>query len=158
MGVFATIKKRFRSWQRDWMVDSIDAPTLRDILRELVYQMAKVTPSVNRSFWKFAGLVNAVDADEPGVGEILDLRRDNEVEADERLSEQFGQPESDSDDEERELSEEVQLINEGVQEIDIETQPRKLKQSQITNFLPNNNLKQIKNTTKSVTTVSKAGK
>ena len=119
--------------------------------------LAKLTPSVNRSFWKVAGL-DAVDADEPGVGEILDLRRDNEVEADERLSEQFGQPESDSDDEERELSEEVQLINEGVQEIDIETQPRKLKQSQITNFLPNNNLKQIKNTTKSVTTVSKAGK
>jgi len=41
--------------------------------------MAKVTLSVNRSFWKVAGLVDAVDADEPGVGEILDLRRDNEV-------------------------------------------------------------------------------
>jgi len=84
MGFFATIKKRFRSWRRDWMVDSNDAPTLRDILREVVDQMAKVTPSVNRSFWKVAGLVDAVDGDETEVGEILDLRTDNDVVSDVR--------------------------------------------------------------------------
>ena len=108
MGFYATIKKRFRSWRRDWLVDNNNTPTMRDILREVVNQMAKVAPSVNRSFWKVAGLVDAVDADESEVGEILDLRRDNEVEADDRLSEEFGQTESDTEDEEPELSEKVQ--------------------------------------------------
>ena len=80
------------------------------------------------------------------VGEILALGTDNEVQADDRLLEQFDQSESDAEDEEREFSEELQFINDGVQEI--ETQSRQLKQSQITNFLLNNNLKQLKNTAK----------
>jgi len=50
------------------------------------------------------------------------------------MSEQFAQAESDDENEEGALSEEVQLINDGVHEIDIESQPRKLKQAQITNF------------------------
>ena len=55
-----------------------------------------------------------VGSEESEVGEILDLRTDNEVEADDRLSAQFGQTESDAEDEERELSEEVQFINDGI--------------------------------------------
>jgi len=134
MGYFATIKKNFRLWRRTWMVDNNEAPSLRDILREVADLMAKVAPSVNRSFWKVAGLVDAVDGDESEVGEILDLRTDNEVAADDILSEQFGPTESDAENEEPALSEEIQVINDGIYEIDIESQPRKLKQSQITNF------------------------
>ena len=59
-------------------------------------------------------LVDYVGGEESEVGEILDLRTDNEVEADDRLSAQFGQTESDAEDEERELSEEVQFINDGI--------------------------------------------
>ena len=64
----------------------------------------------------------------------LDLRTDNEVQADDRLSEQFGQTESDSEidvgNEQPALSEELQVINDGIHDIEIESPPRKLKQSQ----------------------------
>ena len=81
---------------------------------------------VNRSLWK-AGLVDAVEPDESEIEAILDLQTDNEIEADDGLSEQFGQTESCAEDEERELSDEVRFINGGVHQIDIESQPRKLK-------------------------------
>ena len=61
-----------RAWRRDWMVENTDEPTLRDILRVVVEQMAEVAPSVNRSFWKVAGQGDAVDDDESEVGQILD--------------------------------------------------------------------------------------
>ena len=67
--------------------------------------MANVASSVNRSFWKVAGLVDAADSDELEVREILDLRADNEVEADDILSDQFGPTETDVENEEPALSE-----------------------------------------------------
>ena len=62
-------------------------------------------------------------------------------------SEQYGKSEGDAD--------AVQVINYGIPENDIEIQPRKLDQSQITIYFSKTNLKQIKKIqTKSVTKVS----
>jgi len=54
--------------------------------------MAEVTPSLIRCFWKVAGLLDAIESQ---VGEILDLRKDNEILEEDRLEEQFSQNEID---------------------------------------------------------------
>ena len=127
-------------WRRNYNVTNRNAPSLREILATVADKMAEVSPSLNRCFWKVAGLVDAVDDDDSQVGDILDLRNDNEILADDRLEEEFAQHknvESEDENDEGSLDEEVQFIHDGINEIDIsnvDTPQRKLKQSQITNF------------------------
>ena len=95
------------------MVKNEHAPCFREIIRTVADKMVEVAPSLNRCFWKVAGLVDAVDDDDSQVRSILDLRKDNEIVAENRLEEQFSQSEMNGE------NEEVHFIIDGINEIDI---------------------------------------
>jgi len=137
MGLFATVKKRFRSYRRTTMVEKGKSPLLKDTVRNVVKIMTELTPAMVRCFWKVAGLIDANDSDDARLGQIIETDQEM-VTNDDQLCHENSDEETEEDEEEREAeSEDVQLVQDGINEIQISNDANRqtnFKQSQITNF------------------------
>ena len=139
MGLFATVKKRFRSYRRTTMVEKGKSPLLKDTVRNVVKIMTELTPAMVRCFWKVSGLIDANDSDDARLGQIIETEQEM---LEDELCHENSDEETEEDEEEREAeSEDVQLVQDGINEIQISNDANRqkyLKQSQITNFFQKN--------------------
>jgi len=129
MGYFATVKKRFRTFRRNWLVENTKPPTLRDTITEAARPLSALSSDLVRCFWKVGGLIDAEDSDEQRVSDVLKLRGEN------NLTEEILDENSESE-ESVEVSE-LQVVQDSINELEIkeaEIQPARLQQSQITSF------------------------
>ena len=156
MGYFATVKKRVRKYRRTYLVGE-SSPSLKETITKAANIRTNFNSDLVRCFWKVAGLIDATESDTERIGEILDLQEhaisvgdglatenlDGNSESEESESDENESEESESEESE---SEDVQVIDDGINELEFTTESRpptvksttNLKQSQISAFFYKN--------------------
>ena len=76
MGYFAIVKKRFRKFRRNWLLEHTAPANLREIITEAARLLPVLPPDLVRCFWKVGGLIDAEDSDEECVSDVLELREE----------------------------------------------------------------------------------
>ena len=63
MGYFATLKKRVRSYRRNYLVRKENNPELKETITKAAKLMTEFKSDLVRCFWKVGGLVDAIESD-----------------------------------------------------------------------------------------------